>query len=145
MWVHRLWFRVRATPSGEFDHPQRSPSDRDTFALLLSKNDFKICYSKNDNIWENFKALGNCEFYLFHFELVHEMLMLLNNHFDVIFESLDQSFLRFHVIHHDLTVFFVICLKKLFKIAYFEKMGIFSKIGYLKLLLLFSTVRLVPS
>ena len=70
-------------------------------------------------------VLGNCEFYLFHFELVHEMLMLLNNHFDIIFESLDQSFLRFHVIHHDLTVFFVICLKKLLKIAYFEKMGIF--------------------
>ena len=40
MWVHRLWFRVRATPSGEFGHPRRFPSNRDTFALLLSKNHF---------------------------------------------------------------------------------------------------------
>ena len=52
----------------------------------------------------------NIEIYLFYFELIHKVLMLLNYDLDIIFKSLNQSFLRFHVVYHYFTVFLVVCL-----------------------------------
>ena len=61
--------------------------------------------------------------YLFYFELVHKVLVLLNYDLDIIFKSLNQSFLRFHVIYHDFTVFLVIRLEKVWKIESFFLTG----------------------